>query len=151
MNTCISSTFATVENLKHGQLNLNINEIHRIIGFLTTSLSQHPFHDFLETSFSQRLSNNVYLTMFFSQRLYHNVFITTSFLQRLSHNVFLTYSSSQSSLYHITIYALSFSMWLSPQIATFRKFAKMTIIEIFQKWYAYAQLQYMFIPYTKGK
>ena len=59
-------------------------------------------------SFSQRLLDNVFLTTSVPQRLFHYVFLTMSF-SRHSYNVFLTCSSSQSSLHHIKIYALSFS------------------------------------------
>ena len=73
---------------------------------LTTSFSQRlSYNVFLTKSFLQHLSHNVFPKTFFSkrfssqvlsQRLSHNIFLTTSFLQRLSHNVFATTSFLKS-------------------------------------------------------
>ena len=76
----------------------------------------------------------MFLTTFFSQRLPHKVFHLTFSLHIRPHNVVITTS----------LYTRNLSLCaLSPEIVIFKKYAKITILEIFQKLSPSEQLQYM--------
>ena len=73
-----------------------------IEGDIFLSLSRHSYNVYLTTSFSKRLSINVFPTTYFpptsfSQRLSYNVLLTTNFSKCLSQNVLLTTSFFKTS------------------------------------------------------
>ena len=99
--------------------------------------------------FSQRLSHNVFLTMYISQRLSHKEFLATSnsqclshndFPQRLSHNDFLTsFLQSLSRNVFLTMY---FSLRLSHNVVItffYNIFVLTTSFSMLQKMLAFRQ------------